>query len=136
MKHAGFEARLDGILALSAARLTERMKIAYLRGTLAAYLQRIGLAEEMETELESAALPELQERAREILAARIRRARRYGYLKECLRRVGLLELLHKEMEERRRKKPTGSLKLLAGSAREGAGEAELKESKKRFTVLK
>ena len=51
MKHSGLDERLDAILVRAAMRLEERMRLAYFRGNLAKYLERVGLAKYMDEEI-------------------------------------------------------------------------------------
>ena len=44
MKRSSMDERLDTILVRAAMRLEERMRLAYFRGNLSNYLERIGLA--------------------------------------------------------------------------------------------
>lgn len=106
MKHAGFDERLDGIMVRAAIRLQERMRLAYFRGNLAAYLGRVGLADDLDSGLLArGSLLDVQDEAVVLLAKKIRQARRSGCLKEFLKQVNMLELLYKDQE--RHVKPTG-----------------------------
>ncbi len=107
MKHAGFEERLDSIMVRGAIRLQERMRLAYFRGNLASYLERIGLAEGLEPLLQRGSLLDVQDEAVVLLASKIRQARKSGCLKEFLKQVNMLELLYKDQEQQRHVKPTG-----------------------------
>ena len=104
MRKAGFDDRLDGILAWAAIRLQERMRLAYFRGNLPEYMERIGLARDLEPELISkGSLLEIQDEAVVLLANKIRYARRAGYLKDFLEQVNMLELLCRERERQEKK---------------------------------
>ena len=105
MKHAGFDERLDSIMVRGAIRLQERMRLAYFRGNLASYLERIGLAEGLEPLLQRGSLLDVQDEAVVLLARKIRQARKSGCLKEFLKQVNMLELLYKDQQ--RHVKPTG-----------------------------
>lgn len=105
MKHAGFEERLDSIMVRGAIRLQERMRLAYFRGNLASYLERIGLSEGLEPLLQRGSLLDVQDEAVVLLASKIRQARKSGCLKEFLKQVNMLELLYKDQQ--RHVKPAG-----------------------------
>lgn len=97
MKHSGLDERLDAILVRAAMRLEERMRLAYFRGNLVKYLERIGLADYLDEEkLAKGSLLELQDDAAVVMAYRLRRARNRGYLKEALDELNMAELLQKE----------------------------------------
>lgn len=53
MKQGRFDERLDEIIVRAAMRLQERMRLAYFRGNLTGYLERIGLAGEIDPERQS-----------------------------------------------------------------------------------
>ena len=97
MKHSGLDERLDAILVRAAMRLEERMRLAYFRGNLAKYLERVGLAKYMDEEkLAKGSLLDLQDDAAVVMAYRLRKARNRGYLKEALDELNMAELLQKE----------------------------------------
>ncbi len=101
VKHTGFEERLDGILVRAAIRLQERMRLAYFRGNLPAYLERIGLAKHIDPAvLARGSLLELLDETVVIMAAKLRQARAAGSLKDCLEQMNLLELLRKDLPVR------------------------------------
>ena len=120
MGNAGFDDRLDGIMTRAAIRLQERMRLAYFRGNLTEYLTKIGLAEELEEDLlNKGSLLEIQDEAAVVLAVKIRRARKVGYLKDMLKQFNMLELLYREKDKRIRK--TEIKKQLAMPYREETG---------------
>lgn len=136
MGQAGFDDRLDGILARAAIRLQERMRLAYFRGNLTDYLTRIGLAEALDGELlRKGSLLEIQDEAAVLLALKIRRARKAGYLKDMLKQLNMLELLYRDKDRNARKanikkmqtlgprekaRPQRSLHLVEGENRSSA----------------
>ena len=148
MKHDGFDERLDGILVRAAIRLQERMRLAYTRGNLSAYLNRIGLGKLLEPSLLArGSLLELQDEAAIALAKSIRKARLRGYLKDFLGQMNMLELLEHGKEENvqkslrnheyKVKKKKSYLKMVEGENKRSAmSEAEKKELLKNFKVIK
>ena len=103
LKHGGFDERLDGILTRAALRLQERMRLAYFRGELISYLEKLGLTEEIDEEvLARESLLELQDEAVLVLARKVRYARKQGYLKDYLKQVNMLEILYLEKEKEKR----------------------------------
>ena len=121
MKHAGFDGRLDGILVRAAIRLQERMRLAYFRGNLPAYLERIGLAKYIDpTVLSRGSLLELLDEAAVIMAARLRQARANGSLKACLEQMNLLELLRKDRPVRLPSELSSTSRAAAAKAGEHA----------------
>lgn len=97
MRHADFDGRLDGIMVRAAVRLHERMAFAFARGSLADYLRKIGMAEELGLGPQhNANLAKVEDAAILLLAQKIRRARKSGTLKSYLRQINMLELLQKE----------------------------------------
>ncbi|MCR5437847.1 MAG: hypothetical protein K6F01_00075 [Selenomonas sp.] len=147
MKHDGFDERLDGILVRAAIRLQERMRLAYTRGNLSAYLNRIGLGKLLEPSLLArGSLLELQDEAAIALAKSIRKARLRGYLKDFLEQINMLELLEHGKEENVQKslrnhkykaKKKSYLKMVEGENKRSAmSEAEKKELLKNFKVIK
>ena len=144
MKHAGFDERLDGIIVRAAIRLQERMRLAYFRGNLAAYLERISLADDLDPGvLERGSLLDVQDEAAVLLASKIRQARKGGYLKDFLKQVNMQELLYNNQE--RHVKPTGlgqgtqhrRMHLVAGENKDSAESSKGKVLQlSRFTVIK
>ncbi len=99
MRHINFDERLDGIMARAVIRLQERMQLAYNRGRLREYLERIDFANDIDPKtIDSGSLIELQDQAVVLLAVKMRRARRAGYLKDFLKQINMLELLMKEKD--------------------------------------
>lgn len=97
MRHTDFDVRLDGIMVRAAVRLHERMALAFARGTLADYLRKIGMAEELGLGPQrNANLAKIEDAALLLLAQKIRRARKSGTLKSYLRQINMLELLQKD----------------------------------------
>lgn len=97
MRHADFDGRLDGIMVRAAVRLHERMAFAFARGSLADYLRKIGMAEELGLGPQhNANLAKVEDAVLLLLAQKIRRARKSGTLKSYLRQINMLELLQKE----------------------------------------
>ncbi|WP_270380440.1 hypothetical protein [Mitsuokella multacida] len=81
----------------AAVRLHERMAFAFARGSLADYLRKIGMAEELGLGPQhNANLAKVEDAAILLLAQKIRRARKSGTLKSYLRQINMLELLQKE----------------------------------------
>ena len=92
MRHADFDGRLDGIMVRAAVRLHERMAFAFARGSLADYLRKIGMAEELGLGPQhNANLAKVEDAAILLLAQKIRRARKSGTLKSYLRQINMLE---------------------------------------------
>ena len=97
MKRSGMDERLDAILVRAAMRLEERMRLAYFRGNLSRYLERVGLAQYLDEEkLIKGSLLDLQDDAALAMAYILRKARNNGYLKEALDKLNMAELLQKE----------------------------------------
>lgn len=97
MKRSGMDERLDAILVRAAMRLEERMRLAYFRGNLSRYLERVGLAKYLDEEkLIKGSLLDLQDDAALAMAYILRKARNNGYLKEALDKLNMAELLQKE----------------------------------------
>lgn len=97
MRHTDFDGRLDGIMVRAAVRLHERMAFAFARGTLADYLRKIGMAEELGLGPQrNANLAKIEDTALLLLAQKIRRARKSGTLKSVLQQLNMLELLQKK----------------------------------------
>lgn len=97
MKRSGMDERLDAILVRAAMRLEERMRLAYFRGNLSRYLERVGLAKYLDEEkLIKGSLLDLQDDAALAMAYVLRKARNNGYLKEALDKLNMAELLQKE----------------------------------------
>lgn len=148
MKHDGFDERLDGILVRAAIRLQERMRLAYTRGNLSAYLNRIGLGQLLEPSLLArGSLLELQDEAAVALARAIRKARLRGYLKDFLEQINMLELLEhgkganlpkpSHKHEHKAKKKKSYLKMVEGENKRSAmSAAEKRELLKNFKVIK
>ena len=153
MKHTGFEERLDGILVRAAIRLQERMRLAYFRGNLPSYLERIGLAKYIDPEvLARGSLLELLDETVVIMAAKMRQARASGCLKDCLEQMNLLELLRKDRpvqlsdepapeqaarKERKRNQKKLRLKMVQGENKSSAMSSEEKKNLlKNFKVIK
>lgn len=81
----------------AAVRLHERMAFAFARGSLADYLRKIGMAEELGLGPQrNANLAKVEDAVLILLAQKIRRARKSGTLKSYLRQINMLELLQKE----------------------------------------
>ena len=97
MKRSSMDERLDAILVRAAMRLEERMRLAYFRGNLSRYLERVGLAQYIDEEkLIKGSLLDLQDDAALAMAYVLRKARNNGYLKEALDKLNMAELLQKE----------------------------------------
>lgn len=147
MKHKDFDERLDEILVRAAIRLQERMRLAYFRGNLQAYLNRIGLGRFMDSSsLARGSLLELQDQAAVVLAGQLRKARAKGYLKDLLEQLNMLELLcdtrhvhsvslgRGEVQEKDR---SCCLTMVKGENKRSAMTAdEKKELLKNFKVIK
>lgn len=142
LKHGGFEERLDGILTRAALRLQERMRLAYFRGNLMEYLEKLGLKEEIDGEvLARESLLELQDEAVLVLARKIRYARKQGYLKDYLKKINMLEILYLEKERGAkggsRLKSMPKVHLVARENRDSAQAAQDRELRlQRFRVIK
>lgn len=148
MKHDSFDERLDGILVRAAIRLQERMRLAYFRGNLSAYLNRIGLGKFLEPSLlERGSLLELQDKTVVALAGAIRKARARGYLKDFLEQLNMLELLDGGCEKKSHKPSAGKvrpqkkkktcLKMVEGENKRSAmSEDAKKELLKNFKLIK
>lgn len=145
MKRGHFDERLDEIMVRAAMRLQERMRLAYFRGNLTGYLERIGLADEIDLErLKRGSLLELQDEAAIIMAAKIRQTRSKGYLKEWMKTLNMQELLVKNTVSshgsstpvKPKKQPSCPLKMVKGKhCSETCGIAERKTSKPQFTLI-
>lgn len=97
MKRSSMDERLDAILVRAAMRLEERMRLAYFRGNLSNYLERIGLARYISDEkLIKGSLLDLQDDAALAMAYVLRKARNHGYIKEALDKLNMAELLQNE----------------------------------------
>lgn len=146
MKHSGLDERLDSILVRAAMRLEERMRLAYFRGNLAKYLDRIGLAKYIDDEkLEKGSLLDLQDEAAVAMAYRLRKARTRGYLKEALDELNMAELLQKETRiktvlpssKRQPEVKKVQLQMVRGENKSSAlTEEEKKALLKNFKVIK
>ena len=146
MKHSGLDERLDAILVRAAMRLEERMRLAYFRGSLIKYLERIGLAKYIDDEkLLKGSLLDLQDDAAVAMAYRLRKARTRGYLKEALDEMNMAELLQKETHiktvkpssKRKKKKKKVQLQMVKGENKSSAlSEEEKKKLLKNFKVIK
>lgn len=146
MKHSGLDERLDAILVRAAMRLEERMRLAYFRGNLAKYLERIGLAKYMDEEkLAKGSLLDLQDDAAVVMAYRLRKARNRGYLKEALDELNMAELLQKETRiktvvpstKRQPEVKKVQLQMVKGENKSSVlSEEEKKELLKNFKVIK
>ena len=146
MKHSGLDERLDAILVRAAMRLEERMRLAYFRGNLAKYLERVGLAKYMDEEkLAKGSLLELQDDAAVVMAYRLRKARNRGYLKEALDELNMAELLQKETRiktvvpsiKRQPAEKKVQLQMVRGEDKSSALTAEEKKKLlKNFKVIK
>ena len=146
MKHSGLDERLDAILVRAAMRLEERMRLAYFRGNLAKYLERVGLAKYMDEEkLAKGSLLELQDDAAVVMAYRLRKARNRGYLKEALDELNMAELLQKETRiktvvpsiKRQPAEKKVQLQMVRGENKSSALTAEEKKKLlKNFKVIK
>jgi hypothetical protein len=146
MKHSGLDERLDAILVRAAMRLEERMRLAYFRGNLAKYLERVGLAKYMDEEkLAKGSLLDLQDDAAVVMAYRLRKARNRGYLKEALDELNMAELLQKETRiktvvpsiKRQPAENKVQLQMVKGENKSSALTAEEKKKLlKNFKVIK
>ncbi len=146
MKNSGLDERLDAILVRAAMRLEERMRLAYFRGNLVRYLERIGLAGYLDEEkLAKGSLLELQDDAAVVMAYRLRRARNRGYLKEALDELNMAELLQKETRiktvvpstKRNMEVKKVQLQMVKGENKSSAlTKEEKKELLKNFKVIK
>ena len=146
MKHSGLDERLDAILVRAAMRLEERMRLAYFRGNLAKYLERVGLAKYMDEEkLAKGSLLDLQDDAAVVMAYRLRKARNRGYLKEALDELNMAELLQKETRiktvvpsiKRQPAEKKVQLQMVRGENKSSALTAEEKKKLlKNFKVIK
>ena len=93
MRHTDFDGRLDGIMVRAAVRLHERMAFAFARGSLADYLRKIGMAEELGLGPQrNANLAKIEDAALLLLAQKIRRARKSGTLKSVLQQLNMLDI--------------------------------------------
>ena len=146
MKHSGLDERLDAILVRAAMRLEERMRLAYFRGGLIKYLERIGLAKYIDDEkLLKGSLLDLQDDAAVAMAYRLRKARTRGYLKEALDEMNMSELLQKETHiktvkpssKRQPEIKKVQLQMVKGENKSSAlSEEEKKKLLKNFKVIK
>lgn len=93
VKRPRFHERLDAVIEQALQRLYKRMRLAYFRGELHEYLLRIGLAVNMDGNLDVGRFREIQEEAGKLMAKKIQRARKNGYLKDYLRKVNMLDIL-------------------------------------------
>ena len=88
-----FHERLDTVIEQALQRLHKRMRLAFFRGELREYLLRIGLAVNVDGNLDAGRFREIQEEAGKLMARKIQRARKNGYLKDYLRQVNMLDIL-------------------------------------------
>ena len=88
-----FHERLDTVIEQALQRLHKRMRLAFFRGELREYLLRIGLAVNVDGNLDAGRFREIQEEAGKLMARKIQRARKNGYLKDYLRKVNMLDIL-------------------------------------------
>ncbi len=146
MKRSGMDERLDAILVRAAMRLEERMRLAYFRGNLTKYLERIGLAKYIDEEkLMRGSLLDLQDDAAVVMAYRLRNARMRGYLKEALDELNMAELLLQDTHvktvlpspKRQPKVKKASLQMVKGENKSSAlTDEEKKKLLKNFKVIK
>ena len=146
MKHSGLDERLDSILVRAAMRLEERMRLAYFRGNLTKYLDRIGLAKYIDDEkLLKGSLLDLQDDAAVAMAYCLRKARKRGYLKEALDELNMSELLQRETRiktvvptmKRQPELNKVQLQMVKGENKSSAlSEEEKKKLLKNFKVIK
>lgn len=146
MKRSGMDERLDAILVRAAMRLEERMRLAYFRGNLSRYLERVGLAQYLDEEkLIKGSLLDLQDDAALAMAYVLRKARNNGYLKEALDKLNMAELLQKEnriktvlpSSKRQPKVKKVRLQMVKGENKCSAlTDEEKKELLKNFKVIK
>ena len=146
MKRSGMDERLDAILVRAAMRLEERMRLAYFRGNLTKYLERIGLAKYIdEGKLMRGSLLDLQDDAAVVMAYRLRKARLRGYLKEALDELNMAELLQQDTHvktvlpspKRQPKVKKARLQMVKGENKSSAlTDEEKKKLLKNFKVIK
>jgi hypothetical protein len=146
MKRSGMDERLDAILVRAAMRLEERMRLAYFRGNLSRYLERVGLAQYIDEEkLIKGSLLDLQDDAALAMAYVLRKARNNGYLKEALDKLNMAELLQKEnriktvlpSSKRQPKVKKVRLQMVKGENKSSAlTDEEKKKLLKNFKVIK
>ena len=136
VKRARFNERLDVVIDEALRRLYKRMKWAYFRGELHEYLARIGLPMERKGELDVSRFREMQESAGRLMAEKIQRARRKGYLKDYLRKINMMDILLASHHIR-----TVKLKAVPSQRMGSAGKDEDWSKRdefivRRFTVVK
>ena len=146
MKRSGMDERLDAILVRAAMRLEERMRLAYFRGNLSRYLERVGLAQYIDEEkLIKGSLLDLQDDAALAMAYVLCKARNNGYLKEALDKLNMAELLQKEnriktvlpSSKRQPKVKKVRLQMVKGENKSSAlTDEEKKKLLKNFKVIK
>lgn len=134
MKQNSFNGRLDSLLVRAAMRLQERMRLAYFRGNLSAYLERTGLAVHINKDrLRRGSLLELQDEAAVALAMKLREAYRHGYLKDFLKQINMLELLQEKIKKDNR----AAFSIITGKRGKTETTTEEKENRrKNFKLIK
>lgn len=143
MKQKGFNERLDSLLVRAAMRLQERMRLAYFRGNLAAYLKRTGLAVHINKDrLRRGSLLELQDEAAIALAMKVREAYRHGYLKDFLQQINMLELIQEKTHVLAscpvmKRDSRAALSIIAGKKEKTETTTEEKQNRrKNFKLIK
>ena len=90
-----FNERLESVIHAARVRLMERLREAYFHGYAEKLLRRYHLADALLEARSESGLLSLEKAAADLLEARIRRARRGGYLAACLRELHMEDLLRK-----------------------------------------
>ena len=88
-----FNERLESVIHAARVRLMERLREAYFHGYAEKLLRRYHLADALLEARSESGLLSLEKAAADLLEARIRRARRGGYLAACLRELHMENLL-------------------------------------------
>ena len=95
MGQGQFDERLERVIHAARVRLMERLREAYFHGYAEKLLRRYHLADALLEVRSGDGLLPLEKAAADLLEARIRRARRGGYLAADLRELHMEDLLRK-----------------------------------------
>ena len=95
MGQGQFDERLERVIHAARVRLMERLREAYFHGYAEKLLRRYHLADALLEVRSGDGLLPLEKAAADLLEARIRRARRGGYLATYLRELHMEDLLRK-----------------------------------------
>ncbi|WP_019542641.1 hypothetical protein [Selenomonas bovis] len=94
-----FNERLESVIHAARVRFMERLREAYFHGYAEKLLRRYHLADALLEARSESGLLSLEKAAADLLEARIRRARRGGYLAACLRELHMEDLLRRKRKQ-------------------------------------